>query len=207
MTSPPSELEAAIDELYQRPVAEFTEARNALSAARKAAGDKDGAARVKGLVKPGVVAWAVNQVYFQDRERFDALVAVMTEVAAAQRGALAGSGAAQLREATRRKSELLQDVARAAERRLVDSGGAGGLAVLQRLTATLEALLREAESRGAAARAEAEGLEMRLVQARARAEEKTAAEADARRVVDGLRAGLTAAESALAALTEGRSGS
>jgi len=135
-----SELETAIDRLYQGKVAEFTPSRNALAAECKAAGDKDGAARVKELAKPTAVAWAVNQVYWRDRARFDALAQAMTELAAAQREALGGGGAGALKDATRRKAETLQAAARAAERRLVDSGAAGGPAIVQRLSATLEAL-------------------------------------------------------------------
>ena len=135
-----SELEAAIDRLYQGPIAEFTQARNALAAECKAAGDTRGAARVKELTKPSAVAWAVNQLYCRDRERFDALAQAMAELAAAQREALGGGGAAALKDATRRKVERLQAAARAAERRLAASGAAGGPAVVQRLSATLEAM-------------------------------------------------------------------
>src|SRR4029453_9030946 len=95
-----SELEAAIDRLYQGPIAEFTQARNTLAAECKAAGDKAGAARVKELTKPSAVAWAVNQLYWRDRERFDALAQAMAELAAAQREALGGGGAAALTDAT-----------------------------------------------------------------------------------------------------------
>jgi hypothetical protein len=140
MRAGPDELEAAIDRLYQLPVAEFTDARNALAAELKTKGDKDAAARVKGLGKPTAVAWAVNQVYWGDRARWDALVTALAEVAAAQREALGGAGAAALRDATRRKAERLQEAVRAAERALVASGGAIGLGVQPRLSSTLEAL-------------------------------------------------------------------
>ena len=134
-----SELEAAIDRLYQGPIAEFTQARNALAAECKAGGDKDGAARVKELTKPSAVAWAVNQLFWRDRERFDALALAMAELAATQREALGEvEPSAQGRDA--RKVERLQAAARAAERRLVASGAAGGPAVVQRLSATLEAM-------------------------------------------------------------------
>ncbi len=129
------ELEEAIDRLYQLPIAEFTAARNALAAERKAVGDKAGSARVKALAKPTVVAWAVNQLYFRERERWDALARAMAEVASAQRESASGSGAAELRDATRRKAETLQPLLRAAERRLAQAGPA----VLQRVAATLEA--------------------------------------------------------------------
>ena len=50
-------LDVEIDRLYQLPLDEFTDARNALA---KAAG-KNGA-KVRGLRKPPVAAWAINQV-------------------------------------------------------------------------------------------------------------------------------------------------
>jgi hypothetical protein len=134
------DLEAAIDRLYQAPLATFTSARNALAAERRSAGDKDGADRVKALAKPSAVAWAVNQLYWQERERFDTLVAAVAEVAAAQREAVTGGGGGSLRDTMRRKSEVLAEVTRSAERKLVEGGSSGGLAVLQRLSATLEAL-------------------------------------------------------------------
>jgi hypothetical protein len=135
-----ADLEAAIDRLYQLPVAEFTEARNALAAARKAEGDGAGASLVKALAKPTLVAWVVNLVYFKHRELFDGLASAMTELAAAQREARSGEGGPELREATRRKSEALQKLVRVAERRLLDAGSQAGLPVLQRVGATLEAL-------------------------------------------------------------------
>ena len=140
MRAGPDELEAAIDRLYQLPVAEFTDARNALAMELKTKGDKDAANRVKGLGKPSAVAWAVNQVYWSDRVRFDALVTALAEVAAAQREGLGGAGAAALRDATRRKAERLQEAVRAGERALAAGGGSTGLGVQQRLSATLEAL-------------------------------------------------------------------
>ena len=134
------ELEAAIDRLYQLPVAEFTEARNALAAARKAAGDPEGAALVKALAKPTLVAWVVNLVYFKHRELFDGLTSALIELASAQREARSGSGGPELREAARRKGEQLQKLVRVAERRLLDSGSQAAPPLLQRVGATLEAL-------------------------------------------------------------------
>jgi hypothetical protein len=95
---------------------------------------------VKELTKPSAVAWAVNQLYWRDRERFESLAQAMAELASAQREALGGGGAAALKDATRRKIERLQTASRAAERRLVACGAAGGPAVVQRLNATLEAM-------------------------------------------------------------------
>src|SRR5579872_3059426 len=63
-------LEAEIDRLYQLPLDEFTEARNAV--AKDAGGE---AGRVRALGKPSVPAWIVNQLYWRDRPTWDALIA------------------------------------------------------------------------------------------------------------------------------------
>jgi hypothetical protein len=64
----PAGPEAAIEALFALPLAEFTAARNALAAALKKAGDTKGAASVKALAKPSATAWAVNQVWWRQRD-------------------------------------------------------------------------------------------------------------------------------------------
>jgi hypothetical protein len=73
----------AIDALFALPLAEFTPARNALAAALKKAGDKAGAESVKALVKPSATAWAVNQVWWRQREVLGRVI----DAGAAQRAA------------------------------------------------------------------------------------------------------------------------
>jgi hypothetical protein len=68
-------LDAAIDALYQAPLDRFTADRNALAADLRKRGDRAAADRVKALAKPSVTAWAVNQVWWRDREAFDAMLA------------------------------------------------------------------------------------------------------------------------------------
>jgi hypothetical protein len=68
-SKPESNVEPAIDELYQLPVDDFTAARNALAKTLSGAG----AARVRTLVKPTAVPWAVNQLYWIERRVFDRL--------------------------------------------------------------------------------------------------------------------------------------
>src|SRR5688572_23945205 len=64
---------ADVEALYRLPLAEFTAARNALAArAKKAGGDADA---IKGLVKPSISAWAVNQLFWRHRQDFDRLMA------------------------------------------------------------------------------------------------------------------------------------
>jgi hypothetical protein len=76
----------AVDELFQVPLNEFTARRNAL--ARTLSGAD--AASVRALTKPSVVAWAVNQVYWQARQIYDRLMKSGERLRNAQIAALEG---------------------------------------------------------------------------------------------------------------------
>jgi hypothetical protein len=82
-------LEADIDDLYKKPLGEFTAARNAL--AKSLAGDA--AKRVKSLAKPTVVAWAVNQLYWHARPAYTKVMAAGEALREAQIAALGGKAA------------------------------------------------------------------------------------------------------------------
>lgn len=81
-------IEAEIDRLYQLPLEEFTPARNALA---KTAGSD--AARVRGLPKPPIAAWAVNQLYWKHGDLWNALVAAAENAQRAHRAVLTGKSA------------------------------------------------------------------------------------------------------------------
>jgi hypothetical protein len=74
-----------IDRLYQLPLAEFTAARDDL--AKRTEGDR---AAVKRLQKPNVAAWAVNQLFWQERVAYDALIRAAQALRASQAMALKG---------------------------------------------------------------------------------------------------------------------
>jgi hypothetical protein len=74
------------DDLYRVPLAEFTAARNAL--ARTLKGDE--ARTVKALNKPAVVAWAVNQVFWNARPAYDALMKAGHALRSSQIATLSG---------------------------------------------------------------------------------------------------------------------
>ncbi len=78
-------LDADIDRLYQLPLDQFTSARNALA---RAAGS-DGSV-VKRLAKPPLAAWAVNQLYWDRRRVYDALVRAATEMRKAHKAVIEG---------------------------------------------------------------------------------------------------------------------
>jgi hypothetical protein len=85
-------LDDELDRLYQLPLTQFVESRNALAASLKKSGDADAARRVRALPKPSASAWAVNQLYWTARPRFDELIAASDRYRSAQKAALAGDG-------------------------------------------------------------------------------------------------------------------
>lgn len=132
------DVESAIDGLYQVPLDRFTAERNALAAALKKAGDTAAAERVKALAKPSVTAWAVNQVWWAEPARVEALLAAGVAERAAHL-ALAAGRAADLRAAGEARGRAVAAVAEAALARL---GGKKAVApdLQYRIAGTLEAL-------------------------------------------------------------------
>ncbi|HVQ38579.1 MAG TPA: hypothetical protein VMS31_13670 [Pyrinomonadaceae bacterium] len=131
------ELDVDLDALFKLPLAEFTDARNALAARLKKSGRGDDAARVKALAKAPVSAWAVNQLYWNHREAFDQLLASgerfhKAQTSAAKAGDLRGALDAR-REALTRLSDLAESVLEAA-------GHSPSLDTIRRITSTLEAM-------------------------------------------------------------------
>jgi hypothetical protein len=82
---PSRPLDAGIDRLYQLPLDEFTAARNALA---KDAGPD--AAEIRKLPKPPAAAWAINQLYWQRRSSYDALINAADRVRSAHAALLSG---------------------------------------------------------------------------------------------------------------------
>ena len=118
------EADAAEDDLYGLPLAEFTAARNALAKRLKGAGDKESAARVQALKKPSLPAWALNQVARRHPEAVQRLLEAGDAVRTAHRHALAGD-ASGLRAASRAEQDEVTAVARLAAS-LLDQAGASG---------------------------------------------------------------------------------
>src|SRR5688572_2072926 len=81
-------MSASIDALYQLPLSEFTAARNALAKELSGAEAKE----VRGLAKPTVVPWAINQLYWRARATWDRLRKSGERLRDAQIAALKGRG-------------------------------------------------------------------------------------------------------------------
>jgi hypothetical protein len=120
--------DAAVSELYQAPLASFVEERKRLAGELKASGDAAGAARLGKLARPPISAWVVNQLWWRERDTFEALFATAERL---RQGELAAGAEHRQAIAALRKH--------AAE--LLTEGGHGAAdATLRRVTTTLSAL-------------------------------------------------------------------
>jgi len=79
-------LDSQIDELYQLPLEQFTEKRNAL--AKELSGSAK--TQVRRLIKPSLAIWAINQLFWQERPTYSALVDASDKLRAAHRTLLSG---------------------------------------------------------------------------------------------------------------------
>jgi hypothetical protein len=130
----PRSLDAEVDKLYQLPLDEFTAARNALAREAGTGGDE-----IRRLPKPPVAAWAVNQLYWKDREVYDALVDAANELRGAHKAVLGGRRG-DLRTASKMHDEALDAALKATLQLLKDSGQTPSDATRQAVLNTLRAL-------------------------------------------------------------------
>ena len=128
---------AEIDTLYQRPLSDFTAARNELA---KRAGKTDPA--IKALEKPSVPAWAVNQLYWRERKLYDQLVAASDALRKAHRAVLAGK-TADLDASERAHRDALRAAVDRCKALLAESGEAATAGTMTAVSETLSALPAE----------------------------------------------------------------
>lgn len=107
-------LDDALDELYGIRPEEFVLVRSRLERELKAAGESDAANAIKRLRRPHLAAWACNQLQRDDPDGITALFEATAEVATAQQRTIGGGDPEELRAATRRRQELIDQ--------LVDAG-------------------------------------------------------------------------------------
>src|SRR4051812_47815199 len=96
-----------LDGLYSAALADFTDARNALAAKLKKAGDDARAKAVKALSKPTVAAWLVNQLARRHAGKLRELVHAGDALRKAQRKLIAGEGREAFHAAIARQRELV----------------------------------------------------------------------------------------------------
>lgn len=130
----PRRLDAEIDRLYQLPPDAFTAARNALA---KGAGA--GAAEIRQLARPPLAAWAVNQVYWQQRDLCQRLIAAAKELRQSHKAVLSGRSG-DLRAAGKAHDAAVEAAAKAALSLLSAAGQKATDATRQAIATTLRAL-------------------------------------------------------------------
>jgi hypothetical protein len=113
---------ARIDQLYGLTPGEFTAARNALAKELRTEGQRDEAGQVAKLRRPTIAAWAINQVVRIHGDRFAALLDAGQQVRRAQRRALSGVRDSGLREATRTRRQLIDELTDLAAQALAEQG-------------------------------------------------------------------------------------
>jgi hypothetical protein len=128
-----------LSSLYEAPLSGFLDARKALAASLKKAGDKDGAAKVAALPKPTPAAWAVNQVARRNATDLGALIELGGEIRAAMRAGLAGdsSARARLTALEGEQQELIGMLLTLAKAQLDGDGAPSSQVVLDRVKTTL----------------------------------------------------------------------
>lgn len=130
------DLEDDVDALFRLPLAEFTGARNTLSAKLKKSERGDQAALVKALAKPSISAWTVNQLYWNYRDAFHQLIALGERFHKAQTSGKIVDMRAAL-DARRGALTHLSDLAAAVLRA---AGHNPTVDTIHRITTTLEAM-------------------------------------------------------------------
>jgi hypothetical protein len=130
-------LDREIDQLYQLSLSDFTSARNALAKEAGAAGKE-----IKSLQKPPIPAWAVNQVYWQRRPEYQALIEAATELRAAHKAVLSGKRV-DLRAVSKQHEEAIEEALKAALAVLKEAGHPVTEATRHAIATTLRGLPAE----------------------------------------------------------------
>jgi hypothetical protein len=140
-------LEAEIERLYGLPLDQFVASRDELARGLRKAGDRAAADGIKALRRPTVAAWALNQVQRGDRKTVGRLIAAGDRLREAQEQLLASGEPGSLRDAAADERRLIEQLARAAEARLVEGGHPSTAATDTKVRATLRAVASDAEAR------------------------------------------------------------
>jgi outer membrane murein-binding lipoprotein Lpp len=124
----PASYDDALTELYRVPHSAFVTERKRLAGELKAAGDKEGAAKLTKITRPPVSAWAVNQLWWKNRRDFEAMLGTAERLREGDLGA-----------ASAHREAIAKLRARAAAI-LEGEGHAASEATLRRVATTLSAI-------------------------------------------------------------------
>ena len=129
-------LDARLQDLFARPPAEFTAARNALAKELRAAGREEEAKQAAALRRPTAPVWAVNQLARRSTREIEALLEASEQVRKAQ---LQGARGDELRAAMAAQREALAKLEGAAEQILRGAGMQVSAATTRAVQSTLQA--------------------------------------------------------------------
>jgi hypothetical protein len=139
-------VEQAADDLYGLPPGEFTRARDArVKEVRKE--DREAADAIKGLRKPTVAAWALNQLARRRPKDVERLLTAGDELRAAQEELLAGGERSALQEAAAKERELVAELSADAAA-LASEAGQSGSGLQEKVAGTLHAAALDEETAG-----------------------------------------------------------
>lgn len=138
--------EKEIDRLYGLPPDEFTAARDEFAKRLRAEGRRDDADAIKGLKKPNLPAWAVNQLSRRHRREVRRLLQAGERLRSAHEQLLSGGKQDKLRDAAERERELVGDLVDRAEP-LLSEAGTPSPANLERVRNTLHAAATDEQLR------------------------------------------------------------
>jgi hypothetical protein len=128
------DVEKELAELYEAPLDQFTTSRNDLAARLKNEGNEEGSALIKGLKKPSVSAWVVNQLVRNREVDMTRLLKAGEAIEEVQRLVLAGKPA-DFEKARKEEGAAVRVLRNAAKEVLPTISGA----VLDRVTQSLRA--------------------------------------------------------------------
>jgi hypothetical protein len=134
--------ETAPDRLYGLPLDEFVRERDVLARRLRKEGDREGAEVVKGLSKPSVAAWTVNQLARRRSGDVERLLAAAERLREAQTG-----GRGDFAEAAAAERDAVRALTRGAADVLAEAGRPANEATLDRVERTLHAAVADDAAR------------------------------------------------------------
>jgi hypothetical protein len=139
-------LEQVAEELYGLPPGEFTQARDALVKKLRADKERELANEVKGLRRPTLAAWALNQLVRNRRKDVDKLLAAGRELQKAQEKLVGSGDRAGFQRAAAKERELVAQLAKDASALAAEAGEGSSQGLEEKLAATLHAASLDEET-------------------------------------------------------------
>jgi hypothetical protein len=135
-----TETSEQVDRLFELPLDEFTAARNELAKQLKQNGDAESAEQVRGIPKPSVATWAVNQLARHEPELTRSLLNVGARLRSAQERSLKGERTAdELRAAQSEERDVIRRLTWATDPPWREGGPAASGPTLERVSSILRA--------------------------------------------------------------------